>query len=127
MKRSQTIRLVMTGAFVGGVFAGTGCSRQEPGIVLAAENTYTNNQYVPGAGYYHAPYRAWYSHPFNFYMPGRGYYHGGGWSPEPNPSSELHSKPLPQAVESARAQQKAATRTGVTRGGFGSSSRSTGA
>jgi hypothetical protein len=93
---------------------------------VTAENVYTNNHYVRGAGYYHAPYQSWYPHPYNHYVPGQGYYHGGTWSPAPATHTTTASRPTPQAAQLASAQHHNATRSrlGTTRGGFGGSSRS---
>ena len=89
---------------------------------LSPDNTYTNNYYVHGAGYYHAPYRAWYPYPYNSYLPGRGYYHGGQWTSNPDVGSVNASRPAPEAVRAAQVQHNTA-RAGVRRGGFGGSSR----
>jgi len=58
MKRSKCIRLILLGGLSVGAL--TGCE-QKPAV--SAEQFYTNNFYIPGAGYYHAPFRAWYSFP----------------------------------------------------------------
>jgi hypothetical protein len=112
--------LVLSGALATST---VGCNRPEWGDDsggLSANNTYTNNQYVHGVGYYHAPYHAWFPIPFNTYQAGRGYYHGGTWTPAPNTSAVMASRPSPQVA----AQAQAAHRGAVSRGGFGSSIRS---
>ena len=88
---------------------------------LSADNVYTNNHYVPGAGYYHAPYHAWFPLPYNSYVPGRGYYYGGNYNPQPDQRTEIISRPSPTAVSQAQAEHRATVR----RGGFGSSARGT--
>ena len=122
LKRSRAIRLVLTGSLVGvGI---VGCGPESP--VMTSDNVYTNNYYVRGAGYYHAPYHAWYPYPYNHHVPGQGYYHGGSWTPEPATHSTTASRPTPQAAQLATTQHHNATRSrfSTTRGGFGGSSRS---
>jgi hypothetical protein len=80
---------------------------------------YTNNHYLPGAGYYHAPYHAWYPLPYNAYDPARGYYHGGVWTREPDENTLRVSQPDSTSVKKAQAAHD----TTVRRSGFGSSSR----
>ena len=122
MKRSRAIRLVLTSSLAGAGFVGCGPERPE----VTADNVYTNNYYVRGAGYYHAPYQGWYPHPYNHYVPGQGYYHGGSWTPEPSTHTTTASRPTAQAAQLASAQHHNASksRSGTTRGGFGGSSRS---
>jgi len=115
MKRSRTIRLLL----VGGVSVGTlaGCSkpadmRKAP---LTENNVYTNDYYLPGVGYYHAPFRRWYPLPYNHFDQRVGqYYFGGQWAPTPHQSITNISSPLPEAVQRAEA-----LRTDIVRGGFG--------
>lgn len=92
----------------------TGCS-QRPAI--RTDNVYTNNFYVPGAGYYHAPFRAWYSLPYNHFDAQRQmYFYGGQWGYTPCESITNISPPTPEA-----AQQAEYSRTDISRGGFGNS------
>lgn len=94
-----------------------GCGPGTPQI--STSEVFTNNHQVPGAGYYHAPFRAWYSLPYNHYDPGTArYYYGGQWNPAPHQSVVNISTPTAEAV-----QQVAAQRTDVRRSGFGSTSR----
>lgn len=118
MKRSRSIRLVL----IGGLSAGTltscnpGDGRQSP---VSAENVYTNNHYLPGVGYYHAPFRAWYPLPYNHFDAATGrYFFGGQWDKQPWVSITNLSTPTAQIAQQAQAQ-----RTDIPRGGFGSSSR----
>ena len=119
MKRSRSIRLVL----IGGLSAGavTSCGPADPTKApVSADNVYTNNFYVPGVGYYHAPFRAWYHTPYNFYEPRSGqYFFGGQWSATPHQSITNISSPTPEVAAQAQAR-----RTDVTRSGFGSSSSS---
>ena len=117
MKRSKSIRLVLLGGLAGGAL--NGCSPQDdsPGAISAAQ-VYTNDHYIPGAGYYHAPYRAWFPMRYNGYDPFRRmYFHGGQWSESPHQSITNLSSPTPEAVQQVRAQ-----RTDISRGGFGRTS-----
>ena len=110
MKRSKSIRLILLGSLAGAAL--TGCD-EKPSI--SARNYYTNNFYVPGAGYYHAPYQSWYALPFNHFDPQRQlYFYGGQWAAQPCLSITNISAPLPAAVTLAEA-----SRTDITRGGFG--------
>ncbi|MBI3879917.1 MAG: hypothetical protein HY301_07610 [Verrucomicrobia bacterium] len=114
MKRSRRIRLVLLGGLASGTFAS--CS---PPPSISTENVYPNNHHVPGVGYYHAPFRAWYPLPYNqFDAAQQRYYHGGQWDAAPHESITNLSSPTPEAV--ARAE---IVRTDVKRSGFGSSSR----
>jgi len=111
VKRSKSIRLVLLGS----VFAGCVPSNTQ----ITTTDVFTNNYFVPGVGYYHAPFRAWYTLPYNYYDSVKSkYYHGGQWSPSPFESVVNISSPTPEAV-----RQVTASRTDVRRSGFGSSSR----
>ncbi len=115
MKRSKSIRLVL----IGGISAGalSGCGQSSP--TVNTTNVYTNNHYIPGAGYYHAPFRAWYSMPYNHFDARTSrYFYGGQWGATPHQSVVNISPPTSQAVS-----QVAAQRTDIRRSGFGSSSR----
>jgi hypothetical protein len=78
-----------------------------PEAAVSTERTYTNNEYIPGAGYYHAPFFGWYPFPWNFHNPARGYFAGGQWHNTPMNSGVLSSQPTPQAVAAAAAMQRA--------------------
>lgn len=115
MKRSRSIRLVLVGGL--SVSALTSCGPSAPPVTTTG--VFTNNHYVPGVGYYHAPYRAWYALPYNqFDAKSARYFHGGQWAAAPHESVINISTPTAAAV-----QQVAAQRPDVRRGGFGSSSR----
>jgi hypothetical protein len=121
MKRSSQVVLAISGAIT---FTLVGCSESytQPRTVLQAENTYTNNQYVSGAGYYHAPYRGWYPYTYDHYDSSRGYYRGGQWYTYPDTMPIQTSKPTAEAV--GHAQSAHDSSVGTRRGGFGHSSRS---
>jgi hypothetical protein len=113
MKRSRSIRLILLGGLSSVVL--TGCD-QKPSV--NEQNFYTNNFYVPGAGYYHAPFRGWYTLPYNHFDAQRNlYFYGGQWGAQPFASVTNISSPTPQAVQVAQN-----SRTDVSRGGFGGSS-----
>jgi hypothetical protein len=98
----------------------TSCGPDAHKAPITSQNVYTNNYYVPGVGYYHAPFRAWYPFPYNHFDPqSQRYFYGGQWANAPCQSVTNISAPTPAVAQQAQAQ-----RTDVTRGGFGSSSRS---
>jgi len=111
-KRSSCIHLFLLGGFSAGALAG--CSPAgRPAI--SSENVYTNNFYLPGMGYYHAPFCAWYPHPYNFYdAQKRQYFFGGQWAPDPFQSIINVSSPSPQTARNSQA-----VRSDIPRGGFG--------
>ena len=89
-----------------------GCS-QKPSV--STQNVYTNNFYVPGAGYYHAPFRGWYTLPYNYFdAQNKLYFYGGEWANRPCESITNISAPTPEAVQLAES-----SRTDISRGGFG--------
>ncbi|MCU0785245.1 MAG: hypothetical protein MUF81_14580 [Verrucomicrobia bacterium] len=115
MKRSRSIRLVLIGGLSAGALT-TSCGPESARV--SADNVYTNNYYVPGIGYYHAPFRAWYAFPYNHRDPRTGrYFYGGQWGESPFQNITNISAPMPAA-----AQQAQARRTDVPRGGFGRTS-----
>jgi hypothetical protein len=80
---------------------------------------YTNNHYLPGVGYYHAPFRGWFAHPYNHFDPqSRRYFQGGQWAAKPHQSITNVSSPTSEMALQAQAQ-----RTDVRRSGFGSTGR----
>ena len=122
MKRSRTIRLVLVGSLTAGALSGCGPGKLPPAVT--ADNVYTNNYYVQGVGYYHAPFRAFYQVPYNFYEPkSQKYFYGGQWATAPHLSITNISSPTPEVAQLAEAQRTDISRASVSRGGFGSSSR----
>ena len=110
MKKSSAVVLVLSGALL------TGCDGNNSSGGWGSSQTYTNNHYVSGRGYYHAPYFAWYPFPYNYYDPvRRSYYHGGNYTPAAHMSSVTASKPA------ARWSPSTSQSSGVRRGGFSSS------
>lgn len=107
---------------IGGLSAGTltscGPSASQTAPV-SASSVYTNNHFVPGVGYYHAPFRAWYALPYNHFDPNsQRYFQGGQWAATPHQSITNISAPITHISRQAQPQ-----RTDVPRGGFGSTSR----
>jgi hypothetical protein len=117
VKRSRHIRLVLTGGITASA-AVTGCGPGSQPPPVSADNVYTNNFYVPGVGYYHAPFRAWFSLPYNHFDPqSQRYFYGGQWSQTACQNITNISSPTAQVAQQAEAQ-----RTDIARGGFGSTS-----
>jgi hypothetical protein len=116
-KRSKRVRLILLSGLSAGALAG--CERSGP-PAISTDNVYTNDYHVPGVGYYHAPFCAWYQFPYNHYDPQRkSYFYGGKWGPAPFESFTNISSPTAQAVAQAEA-----ARTDIVRGGFGRTSGS---
>lgn len=85
--------LLLSGALATGLGL-SGCSDSNPppatgqawnGAVLPDDDNQDqqNDSYVPGVGYYHSPFHAWYPFPFNIHRADRGYYYGGLWHTDP--------------------------------------------
>jgi hypothetical protein len=120
VKRSRSIRLILLGGLSAGALAG--CSPGSQPAPITQDNFYTNNFHVPGVGYYHAPFRAWYALPYNhFDSQSQRYFYGGEWGPTPFETITNISQPTAQAAAQAEAQ-----RTDIVRGGFGHSYHSHG-
>lgn len=101
MKKSSAVVLVISGAMLAGCDSSNSTWRRN-------SQTYTNNHYVAGRGYYHAPYHAWFPLPYNYYdLSRQGYYHGGSYSSAPHVSTITASRPNATSASSA-----------VRRGGF---------
>ena len=132
MKRSQHIRLVLVGGLSTAALAGgTSEAQAQPTRAYALQgNAFTNDHYLAYAGYYHAPYRAWFVHRYNHFDPQqKKYFHGGLWSEQPHQSFTNFSTPLPDAVAVALANQpKPPVNSSSTthRSGFGGTSHSWG-
>lgn len=119
-RRSQHVALVLLGTMgvVGGVVAWDAWRRagrdadaaatlpEAPSEPVAADRTYQNNEFVPGVGYYHAPYHSWFPFPLNHHDPARGYFAGGLWQAVPFAAGVLSSRPSTGAVSSALAAQQ---------------------
>lgn len=122
---------------------------QSPAPTVDAGTAYPMNHFLPGAGYYHAPYHTWFPLPFNSYDATRGWYRGGQWrraaqedAAEQAEVARLNglaarssssgtggsfarmmtSRPDPAAVQRANVGAAAHHSANVIRGGFGHSS-----
>jgi len=129
-RRSKQVALVLLGTMgvVGGAVIWDAWQRAQPddpaateqpeasAPPVAADRTYRNNEFIPGVGYYHAPYRAWFPHPYNFHDPARGYFGGGLWQAAPFLANILSSQPNPAAVPRALAAQQRHAEEQRTRG-----------
>lgn len=114
MKRSHGIVL----ALLGGASAGAlgGCAQREHPARVSPQSVYVNDYFVPGVGFYHAPFHAFFAHPYNYFNPAtHQYYFGGQWASAPYQSVVNISAPTIAAATFAEAY-----RTDVVRGGFGS-------
>jgi hypothetical protein len=112
LKRSKRVRLILLGGLSAGALAGCSPGNNPP---ITSDNVYANNCYVPGVGYYHAPFCAWFALPYNHYDSRRQqFFYGGQWGPFPLDSITNLSSPSPQVAAHAEA-----VRTDIVRGGFG--------
>ena len=135
MKKSNHIVLVISGAAA--LSLTTGCDRPnynnsyQPRAAQAAEQwvedtqSYTNNQYVPGQGYYHSAARSWYPYPYNHYVPGQGFYSGGTFHQNRLADNTSASRPLVRSTApSTSSGSRSAAVSTTSRGGFGGSASS---
>jgi hypothetical protein len=119
MRRSAKVALVLLGTTgVVGVAAAIDTwikSRDRDGPAPAPQptvpsistaQTYANNDFIPGVGYYHAPYHGWFPFPFNHHDPARGYFGGGLWQLAPFAATLLRSQPSNDAVATALANRR---------------------
>lgn len=80
-----------------------GCGRREEprptaeGPARKESQVLTNDTYIPGRGYYHAPFFTFFPFPYNHYRPGAGYYRGGQYHSYPDYSVLPPTKPGPHA------------------------------
>jgi hypothetical protein len=89
-----------------------------PPPTVNADTDYPTNHFLPGAGYYHPPYRSWFPFPFNYHDSGRGWFRGGQWQPtaEATPA-ENHAQRDP------RTSGFASSSTTTSGGGVGAGAR----
>jgi hypothetical protein len=122
VKRSATVRRLLLGGFSAGAIA-LSASAAEPRVT--PESYYTNDHHLPGAGYYHAPFRAFFPRPYNSYDGTRKmYFYGGQWGPQPHRSIVNISAPTPEAARAAEGLRTDLRTPWVQRAGFGRSSNS---
>jgi len=118
VKRSHRVALVLLGGASAGAF--TGCSQSSAGrpVRISSQCVYVNDYYVPGAGFYHAPFHRFFPYAYNYYDARmKMYYYGGLWASQPFQSAVNISSPTEDAAKLAEA-----SRTDVVRGGFGGTS-----
>ena len=110
-------RVLLAGLSAGAL--GTAAAATAP--LVTTETFLTNDTQIPGAGHYHAPFRAFFPLPYNHFDATRKmYFYGGQWGAAPHRSIVNISAPTPEA-----ARQAQSLRTDhVPRSGFGSTSRS---
>lgn len=122
MKRSSSVRRVLLGGFSAGTLAASAVAAEAR---VTPESYYTNDYYLSGAGYYHAPFQAFFPQPYNSYDSARKmYYYGGQWAAEPHRSIVNISAPTPEAAQRAESLRTDSRRPYVQRSGFGSTSGS---
>lgn len=119
-RRSAWVAIGVAGALVVGApvlyYALT--DDEEEAEPVSAGRTYENNQYVPGAGYYHSGYHGFFPFRYNHYDPSRGgYYQGGSWGASPGVANVAPSMPNASAVAEANTRFRSTRST--SRGGFG--------
>ncbi len=125
MKKSMVVTLVISGALL------TGCNDNPATGGTNGDNaqSFTNNTYRTGYGYWHAPYHSWFPYPYNSYWPGRGYYHGGVYSERPYVSEVNSSRPIYTSSTSggggtfrsgSTSSGSKSSASSISRGGFGS-------
>jgi hypothetical protein len=124
VKRSQNVTRVLLGGLTVGAL--TACSPKMTPARVTPETYYANDDQVPGAGYYHAPFQAFFPRRYNDYDAQRKqYFYGGQWGAEPHHSIVNLSAPTPEAARLAEAMRTSQTGDGVIpRSGFGRSSGS---
>lgn len=115
MKRSQRVALALLGGASAGAFSGCSQSSLPRPVRISSQSVYVSNFFVPGVGYYHAPFRRFFPRPYNFFDPIlKLYFYGGQWGTAPFQSIVNISSPTDDA-----ASQAEALRTDIVRGGFG--------
>jgi hypothetical protein len=126
VKRSKTVSLVLLGGLSAGAF--TACAPSAGRTQRVTTETYlTNEDFIPGVGYYHAPFHAFFPQPYNFYDPTRKmYFFGGQWAPAPHRSIVNISAPTPDAARIAESLRRdvSGSSSFFPRSGFGSTSQS---
>lgn len=142
-KRSGCVTLLLAGTVVSifsfGIYSCVKDDDVSDDEVTEVENghSYPNNHYIHGVGYYHAPFGGWFPNRYNEYDPSRGYFYNGGWNRSPDNSPVTSSVPSSETVSRANSTWRSANPSTVSarkssiassrsssRGGFGSSFRS---
>jgi hypothetical protein len=120
-RASRHVTLVLSGALTCAGVTGCGPSAERMEVqALHDPRAYTNNTHVSGRGYYHSSSRVWYPYSWGHYEPSRGYFHDGKWSQTPQ-ATPSHPTSTPVGVGRV---VSGSSSSGIARGGFGSSARS---
>jgi hypothetical protein len=124
VKRSKSVkRILLGGLSVGALTACAAMAAQAQRVT--PESYFTNEDHIPGVGYYHAPFRGFFAQPYNYYDATRKmYFYGGQWGPAPHRSIVNISAPTPEAARAAESMRTDLQRPYVPRSGFGSTSGS---
>lgn len=110
-------RVLLAGLSAGAL--GTAAAAAAPRVT--PETYLTNDTNIPGAGFYHAPFRGFFPLPYNHFDPARKmYFYGGQWGPAPHRSIVNISAPTPEAARRAESVRT----DNIPRSGFGTTSRS---
>jgi hypothetical protein len=142
-KKSGCVTLTIVGISVGVVaLCIYSCTKDEEVsdddvTYVSHGRSYSSNHHIPGVGYYHAPFHAWFPNRYNQHDPSRGYYYDGRWNASQHTSPIVDSTPTSSAVSNANSQWRSAnpaefasrkasmaSARSSSRGGFGFSGRS---
>ena len=95
------------------------CNQDDEEDPVVEGQSYANNHYIPGAGYYHSGYQSFFPFRHNHFDAGRGsYFYGGGWHSTPDTASNLGAS-VPTRAAAAGANSQYRTSHPSSRGGFG--------
>lgn len=110
---------MLLGGFSAGAIAASAAAAEAR---ITPESHYTNDYFIRGAGYYHAPFHGFYPRPYNDYDPARKmYFYGGEWGAAPHRSIVNISAPTAEAARAAESLRSDLPMVPyVQRGGFGS-------
>lgn len=93
------------------------CSEDEDPVKEGV--AYSNNHYIPGAGYYHSGYHGFFPFRHNHFDASRGgYFYGGRWNDKPDTRSNFSSS-VPSRAAAEKANTAYRTSHPSSRGGFG--------
>jgi hypothetical protein len=122
VKRSSSVRLVLLGGISTSAIVAAAAAENR----ITPESYYTNDYFIVGAGYYHAPFHGFFAERYNHYDAVRKiYYYGGRWSATPHRSIINISAPTAELARLAQTRRTDLPRNHyVSSGGFGSTGRS---
>lgn len=125
MKRSRIVTRVLLSSLTASAI--TACVAAAAAPRVTTESFYTTDEQIPGAGFYHAPFRGFFRFPYNHFDAQRKeYFFGGQWADAPHRSIVNISAPTAEAAKAAEAMRTDISRGSgyVHRSGFGSTSGS---